>query len=94
MAAWIAECARQGVRAGEIAVFVRSDAELERGRRAASIAGLAHHVLDELVETDTDEVSIAPHDPVQMASSPIVWIGSGTSKWVRANPPRQPPVAE
>jgi ATP-dependent exoDNAse (exonuclease V) beta subunit len=63
VAAWIAECARQGVRAGEIAVFVRSDAELERGRRAASIAGLAHHVLDELVDTDTDEVSIAPHDP-------------------------------
>ena len=58
VAAWIADCARQGVRAGEIAVFVRSDAELERGRRAVSIAGLAHHVLDELVDTDTDEVSI------------------------------------
>jgi superfamily I DNA/RNA helicase len=58
VAAWIAECARQGVRAGEIAVFVRSDAELERGRLAVSIAGLAHHVLDELVDTDKDEVSI------------------------------------
>ena len=56
VAAWIAECAKQGVRAGEIAVFVRSDAELERAQRAVSIAGLAHHVLDELV--DTDEVSI------------------------------------
>jgi superfamily I DNA/RNA helicase len=58
VAAWIAECAKQGVRAGEIAVFVRSDAELERGRRAVSSAGLPHHVLDELVDTDTDEVSI------------------------------------
>ena len=58
VAAWIAECAKEGIRAGEIAVFVRSDAELERGRRAVSIAGLAHHVLDELVDTDTDEVSI------------------------------------
>ncbi len=58
VAAWIAECAKQGIRAGEIAVFVRSDAELERARRAVSIAGLAHHVLDELVDTDTDEVSI------------------------------------
>jgi UvrD-like helicase C-terminal domain/AAA domain len=58
VAAWIAECAKQGVRAGEIAVFVRTDAELERGRRAVSGAGLAHHVLDELVDTDTDEVSI------------------------------------
>ena len=58
VAAWIAECAKQGVRAGEIAVFVRSDAELERARRAVSGAGLAHHVLDELVDTDTDEVSI------------------------------------
>ncbi len=58
VAAWIAECAKQGIRAGEIAVFVRSDGELERARRAASIAGLAHHVLDELVDTDTDEVSI------------------------------------
>lgn len=34
MAEWIAECTRQGVRAGEIAVFVHSDAELERGQRA------------------------------------------------------------
>jgi hypothetical protein len=58
VAQWIVECTRQGVRAEEIAVFVRSDAELERGLRAVSLAGLAHHVLDELVDTDTDEVSI------------------------------------
>jgi superfamily I DNA/RNA helicase/mRNA-degrading endonuclease RelE of RelBE toxin-antitoxin system len=55
---WLAECARQGTRAGEMAVFVRSDAELERARRAVINAGLAHHVLDEHVDTDSDEVSI------------------------------------
>lgn len=56
--AWLVECAKQGMRAGEMAVFVRSDAELDRARRAVSGAGLAHHVLDEHVDTDNDEVSI------------------------------------
>jgi mRNA-degrading endonuclease RelE of RelBE toxin-antitoxin system len=58
VAAWLAECSKQGMRAGELAVFVRSDAELDRARRAVSAAGLAHHVLDEHVDTDSDEVSI------------------------------------
>jgi mRNA-degrading endonuclease RelE of RelBE toxin-antitoxin system len=58
VAEWLTECAQQGLRAGEMAVFVRSDAELDRARRAVSNAGLAHHVLDEHVETDSDEVSI------------------------------------
>lgn len=58
VAAWLADCAKQGMRAGEMAVFVRSDAELDRAQRAVSAAGLAHHVLDEHVETDSDEVSI------------------------------------
>jgi superfamily I DNA/RNA helicase len=58
VAAWLAECAQQGMRAGEMAAFVRSDAELDRARRAVSNAGLAHHVLDEHVDTDSDEVSI------------------------------------
>lgn len=58
VAAWLTECAQQGMRAGEMAVFVRSDAELDRARRAVSRAGLAHHVLDEHVDTDSDEVSV------------------------------------
>lgn len=58
MAAWLTECAQQGMRAGEMAVFVRSDAELDRARHAVRTAGLAHHVLDEHVDTDSDEVSI------------------------------------
>ena len=47
------------MRAGEIAVFVRSDSRARKStscRRAAP--GLLHHVLDELVDTDSDEVSI------------------------------------
>lgn len=55
---WLRECAQHGMRPGEMAVFVRSDAELDRARRAVSDAGLAHHVLDEHVDTDSDEVSI------------------------------------
>lgn len=58
VSAWLVECMKQGVRAGELAVFVRSDAELERARRAVSKAQLLHHVLDENVDTDSDEVSI------------------------------------
>jgi superfamily I DNA/RNA helicase len=58
VAAWLAECAKQGTRAGEMAVFVRSDAEFDRARRAVNAAGLPHHVLDEHVDTDSDEVSI------------------------------------
>jgi superfamily I DNA/RNA helicase/mRNA-degrading endonuclease RelE of RelBE toxin-antitoxin system len=57
-AAWLSECAGQGMRAGEMAVFVRSDAELERACRAVSKARLPFHVLDEHVDTDCDEVSI------------------------------------
>lgn len=58
IAAWLTECKNQGVRAGEIAVFIRSDAQLERARRAVRDAGLPHHVLDDYVDTDSDEVSI------------------------------------
>jgi hypothetical protein len=58
VAAWLSECAGQGVRAGEMAVFVRSDAELDRARRAVDRSGLPCHLLDEHVDTDSDEVSI------------------------------------
>jgi len=58
VAAWLGECVGQGVRAGELAVFVRSDAELDRAKRALSLARLPCHVLDEHVDTDSDEVSI------------------------------------
>jgi superfamily I DNA/RNA helicase/mRNA-degrading endonuclease RelE of RelBE toxin-antitoxin system len=58
VAAWLRDCASKGVRAGEMAVFVRSDAELDQARRAVDGSGLACHLLDEYVDTDSDEVSI------------------------------------
>ncbi len=55
---WLANCVRDGVSPGEIAVFVRSDEQIDRARDVATKAGLAFHVLDEFVDTDLDEVSI------------------------------------
>lgn len=58
VARWLRECARSGIRPGEVGVFVRSVDELPRAVAAVSGAGLPHHELDEFVETDSDEVSI------------------------------------
>lgn len=58
VSAWLMGCSKGGVQAGEVAVFVRSDAQLVRAQRAVSAAGLPWHVLDEQVETDSDEVCI------------------------------------
>lgn len=58
VATWLADCVRQGAHPGELAVFVRSDAELERARFAVIKADLPHHVLNEHVDTDSDQVSI------------------------------------
>lgn len=55
---WLAECAADGIAPHEIGVFVHSDAQLERARQAVSAAGLPSHALDDLVDTDSDEVSI------------------------------------
>lgn len=48
----------RGIRAGELAVFVRSDGQLGRARQAVAQAKLPCHLLDEHVDTDRDEVSI------------------------------------
>lgn len=58
VARWLADCVASGVRHHEIGVFVRSDGELERARNALSRANLPSHVLNELVDTDSDKVSI------------------------------------
>jgi mRNA-degrading endonuclease RelE of RelBE toxin-antitoxin system len=58
VAAWIAGCAKQGIKPGEIGVFVRSERELPRAVAAVAAAGLPHHTLDVLVDTDADEVSV------------------------------------
>ena len=59
VAAWVADRHTEGVAPHEIAVFVRSDAELERARVALAKAGLPLKVLDEHVETTGGHVSVS-----------------------------------
>ena len=58
VAGWLQKCLAEGVRPGEIGLFVRSETQLPRARAAAERAGLPNHELDELVDTDADEVAI------------------------------------
>ncbi|WP_119390610.1 3'-5' exonuclease [Taklimakanibacter lacteus] len=56
---WIADLAKSGVSAHEIAVFVRSVAELDRAREAVSKSELPARILDEKMESVSGHVSIA-----------------------------------
>ncbi len=56
---WLAHRISEGVMPHEIGVFVRSSAELSRGRAAVESAGLHPKVLDEKVETTGECVSIS-----------------------------------
>ena len=56
---WIAECAEAGILPHEIGVFVRSAAQLGRARAAVEESGLPFKILDEHVETSSDQVSIS-----------------------------------
>ncbi len=47
VAAWLRDRLREGYAPEQIALFVRSQAELDRARRAAAAAGVASHLLDE-----------------------------------------------
>jgi len=58
VAAWITERVNEGVAPHEIGVFVRSDAELERGREAVTKAKLPVKVLDQHVETSHEHISL------------------------------------
>ncbi|MDO8474815.1 MAG: UvrD-helicase domain-containing protein [Candidatus Rokubacteria bacterium] len=55
---WLAERALEGVTPGEMAVFVRSPAELPRARAAVETAGLLAALLDDDVKTVRDHVSV------------------------------------
>lgn len=59
VAQWLADCLREGLAPHEIGVFVRSDAQLERARRAVTQANLAFRVLDEYVDTAHGQASIS-----------------------------------
>lgn len=56
--AWLKECCSEDVRPAEIAVFVRSDAQLDRARQAVRAAGLDFCVLDDKVRSEESRVSI------------------------------------
>ncbi len=56
--AWLAEQASPGTLPHEIAVFVRSEAQLERAKTAAKLSGIPFKVLDENVETVSGHLSI------------------------------------
>jgi superfamily I DNA/RNA helicase len=55
---WITEQTKAGIMPHEFGIFVRSEAELDRARAAATIAGLPFKILDENVETASGYVSI------------------------------------
>jgi superfamily I DNA/RNA helicase len=58
VAQWLTDRINEGLKAHEIGVFVRSDAELERAKAAVKQAGLKFNILDEHVETTIDHVSV------------------------------------
>ncbi|HEX5409671.1 MAG TPA: UvrD-helicase domain-containing protein [Gemmatimonadaceae bacterium] len=55
---WLSARAAEGVTPGEIAIFVRSEAELARATAAVKEAGLAFALLDEGMRTNPDRVSV------------------------------------
>lgn len=59
VATWLAARKAQGLASREMAIFVRSEAELDRAEKAARKAGLEFKVLDEHLETGQSGVSIA-----------------------------------
>jgi len=58
VARWLAERVAEGVAPGEIAVFVRSAAELPRARAAVQAAGLPVSLLDDEVKIVRDSVPV------------------------------------
>jgi len=60
--AWLSDRGKEGVKPEEIGVFVRSEAELDRARKAVEVAGLQFKILDENVETTTGYTSISTMD--------------------------------
>lgn len=58
VAQWLTQCVGSGIQPGELGIFVRSADEMPRALAAAASAGLPHHELDALVDTDPNEVAI------------------------------------
>lgn len=58
VASWLKERVGEGLSAQEISVFVRSEKQIDRARRAVEAAGLRAKVLDERVDTTVGRVSV------------------------------------
>src|SRR5262249_44663584 len=56
---WLSDLSNKGTLPHEMAVFVRSAAELGRARAATEVAGLPFKILDENVETTSGYVSMS-----------------------------------
>ncbi|NWN82197.1 MAG: UvrD-helicase domain-containing protein [Halomonas sp.] len=59
VADWLRRCQAEGVSAGEMAVFVRSKAQLQRAYDAMMLADLPYRALDERMQTLEDKVTIS-----------------------------------
>ena len=59
MSQWITGLTKTGILPHEIAIFVRSENELDRAKAAANDAALSFDVLDENVETPIGRLSIS-----------------------------------
>jgi len=56
---WLATRVKEGAAPGEIGVFVRSDAQVDRARRALEGAGIPYNVLDERLAMSSSAASIS-----------------------------------
>jgi len=56
---WLKARTQEGLLPHEVAIFVRSGAELERARAAAELAAIPYKILDDRVETVYGKASIA-----------------------------------
>jgi mRNA-degrading endonuclease RelE of RelBE toxin-antitoxin system len=56
--AWLAQQTKSGLAPHELAIFVRSDAQIDRARQAVEASGLPFRVLDEHVQTVSGKVAI------------------------------------
>lgn len=56
---WLSDRTEEGLEPHELGVFVRSPAELDRGRAAVEKAGLSVKILDQNVETTSGHVSLS-----------------------------------
>lgn len=59
VAGWLKERAAEGVLSHEVGIFVRSEAQFDRARAAATAAGILFTVLDDRVETASGKLSIS-----------------------------------